>query len=445
MTDLLIEDARVVRPKGVERGSIAVSDGEITAVGEGIEPTGTPDETVDADGMVALPGAIDVHTHMHDNELFPDGIDMASQTASAVAGGVTTVIELPTQTPVAGPEALRAKVEQCNELAHIDYGLVGGNFQDPEIDVEGLMAEGTRDFKVFTADPYLADDDVIAAIMRQVGAAGGKVRAHSETQGLLDDARSLIDGDDPEVYMDSRPLEAELDGINRMGYFAEYADCPLHVVHITSGSGAREGNRFKSRAKVPVTLESCPQYLAFSKEDVAEKGPFLKTNPSLKSSAESDRLWSAVADGTIDIMATDHFPTYEENRAKGWEDIWEPYAGLPGVETLVEYMASEGVLEDRISWRRFHELLCARPAREAGIYPQKGSLRVGTDADIMLIREEEYRVSADDLTYIGGWTPFEGLEWNARVDTVVADGDIVATDHEVHSEPGHGSYLDRPL
>jgi dihydropyrimidinase/dihydroorotase len=445
MTDLLIEDARVVRPKGVERGSIAVSDGEITAVGDGIEPAGTPDETIDADGMVALPGAIDVHTHMHDNELFPDGIDMASQTASAVAGGVTTVIELPTQTPVTGPDALRAKVEECDKLAHIDYGLVGGNFQDPEIDVEGLMDAGTRDFKVFTADPYLADDDVIAAIMRKVGAAGGKVRAHSETQGLLDDARSQIDGDDPEVYMDSRPLEATLDGINRMGYFAEYADCPLHVVHITSGSGAREGNRFKSRAKVPVTLEACPQYLEFSKEDVAEKGPFLKTNPSLKSRAESDRLWSAVADGTIDIMATDHFPTFEENRAKGWDDIWEPYAGLPGVETLVEYMASEGVLEDRISWRRFHELLCARPAREAGIYPQKGSLRVGTDADIMLIREEQYQVSADDLTYIGGWTPFEGLEWNARVDSVVVDGDIVATDHEVHSEPGHGSYLDRPL
>jgi dihydropyrimidinase/dihydroorotase len=230
-----------------------------------------------------------------------------------------------------------------------------------------------------------------------------------------------------------------------MGWFAEYADCPLHVVHISSGSGAREGGRFKSRANVPVTLETCPQYLAFSKEDVEERGPFLKVNPSLKAPEEVEKLWDAVRDGTIDLIATDHFPTYRDERERGWDDIWEPYAGLPGLETLLEFLVSAGVHEGRISWSRLRELLCARPAREAGIYPRKGSLQVGTDADIVLVRDETYDVSADDLTFVGGWTPYEGLRWSARVDTVIADGDVIAVDHEVRSDPGRGEFLARPL
>lgn len=446
MTDLLVERARVVTPSGVERGAIAVSDGTIDAVGpDAAAETERPDAVVDANGMVALPGALDVHTHMHDDDLFPDGIDFASQTASAVAGGVTTVVELPTQTPVTTPAALRAKAEACAELAHVDFGLVAGNVQEPDLDVEGIVEAGTADFKTFTADPYLASDEAIARLMRRVGDAGGTVRVHCETQGLLDDARSTIDGDDPEVYMDSRPVEAELDGISRAGYFAEYADCPLHVVHISSGSGAREAARFDSRANVPVTLETCPQYLAFSKADVAEKGPFLKVNPSLKAADEVARLWDAVRDGTIDIVGTDHFPTYRENRERGWDDIWEPYAGLPGVETMVEFLASEGVHEGRISWPRLHELVCAGPARSAGVYPRKGSLRIGTDADVLLVREEDYEVSADDLAFCGGWTPYEGERWSARVDTVIAGGEVVAEDHAVRSEPGRGTFLDRPL
>ena len=447
MTDIHIEDANVVTASGLRRGEIMISNGTIDAAGPGsaVPAPSDPETVIDADGMVALPGAIDVHTHMHDDELFPDGIDFASQTASAAAGGVTTVIELPTQTPVTTADALQEKAETCSALAHVDFGLVAGNVQDPGIDVTGIMNAGTSDFKTFTADPYLADDESIARLMRRVGDADGTVRVHCETQGLLDDARSTIDDDEPDVYMDSRPLEAELDAISRAGYFAEYAHCPLHVVHISSGSGAREGDRFKSRANVPVTLETCPQYLAFSKGDVAEKGPFLKVNPSLKSDAERERLWDAVRDGTIDLVGTDHFPTYRETREAGWDDIWEPYAGLPGVETMVEFLASEGVHEGRISWPRLRELVCRAPARNAGIYPEKGSLQVGTDADVMLVRTEEYEVTADDHTFVGGWTPYEGQHWSARVDTVIAGGEIAAKDHSVQSTPGRGRFLTRPL
>ncbi|WP_135822094.1 dihydroorotase [Halostella litorea] len=443
MTDRLVTDARIVDASGVRTGDIAIADGEIAAVGPGVATDRDAADVVDADGMVALPGVVDVHNHMHDAELFPEGIDFASETASAVAGGVTTVVELPTQTPVTTPEAFRRKREQCGDLAHVDFGLVAGNVEEPGIDVEAVGAEGTRDFKTFTAEPYLADDGTIVSLMERVGEAGGKVRVHCESQGILDHARAGVDGDDPEVYMDSRPLEAELDAISRMGWFAEYADCPLHVVHVSSGSGAREGGRFKSRANVPVTLETCPHYLAFSKADVAEKGPFLKVNPSLKSPEEVDRLWTAVRDGTIDLVASEHFPTYRAERERGWDDIWEPYAGLPSIETMLEFLVSEGVHEGRLSWPRLHELVCARPAKEAGVYPRKGSLREGTDADVALVREERFEVSADDLTFVGGWTPYEGREWSARVDTVLAGGEVVARDHEVRSAPGRGEFLPR--
>ncbi len=447
MTDRLITNARIVRPAGLVEGAIAIEDGEITAVGPDVATThgdGVDSaDVIDAEGMVALPGMVDVHNHMHDDELFPEGIDFASETASAVAGGVTTVVELPTQTPVTTPEAFREKRAACEERAHVDFGLVAGNVEDADLDVSGIVAEGTRDFKTFTADPYLAEDRTIVELMDQVGDAGGKVRVHCETQGILDHARDRIDGDDPEVYMDSRPLEAELDAISRMGWFAEYAGCPLHVVHVSSGSGARVGGRFAARANVPVTLESCPHYLAFSKEDVAEKGPFLKVNPSLKSPEEVERLWDAVQDGTIDLVASEHFPTYRENREQGWDDIWEPYAGLPSIETTLEFMVSEGVHAGRIGWARLHELVCARPAQEAGVYPRKGSLQVGTDADIVLLRNEEYTVTADNLVYVGGWTPYEGQTWTAKVDTVLVGGEVAARDHEVLNEAGTGEFLHR--
>ncbi|WP_458209824.1 dihydroorotase [Haladaptatus sp. NG-SE-30] len=444
MTDCLISNAQIVSGTGVRDGDIAINDGEVIAIGSALETeVPSPEEHIDAEGMVALPGVVDVHNHMHDEKLFPDGIDFASQTASAVAGGVTTVVELPTQTPITTPQAFRDKLKACENLSHIDFGLVAGNVEDPSIDVEALMTEGTRDFKTFTAEPYLADDETIVELMSKVGTAGGKVRVHCETQGILNHARGEIEGDEPEVYMDSRPLEAELDAINRVGWFAEYTDCPVHVVHVSSGSGAREGARFQSRMNTTVTLETCPHYLAFSKDDVAERGPFLKVNPSLKSATEVERLWRAVQDGTIDLIASEHFPTYRADRERGWENIWQPYAGLPSIETMLEFLVSEGVHEGRLTWSRLHELVCARPAQEAGIYPRKGLLREGTDADIVLLREDDYEVSAENLTFNGGWTPYEGRGWSARVDTVIVDGKVAAREHEVLSSPGDGEFIRR--
>jgi dihydropyrimidinase/dihydroorotase len=441
MATALVTGARVVGDDGLREADIAIEDGTITAVGADLAREA--DRRVDASGLVALPGVVDVHNHMHDAELFPEGIDFGSQTASAVAGGVTTVVELPTQTPVTTPAAFRAKRDRCEELAHVDFGLVAGNFEDGEVDAEGLLAAGTPDFKTFTAEPYLASDRAIIDLMEQVGAAGGAVRVHCENQAILDHAREGIDGDHPGVYMDSRPLEAELEAINRAGNLAAYADCPLHVVHISSGSGAREAARIDETRDVPVTLETCPHYLAFSKADVADQGPFLKVNPSLKSDAEREKLWDAVADGTIDLIASEHFPTYRENREKGWEDIWEPYAGLPTIETTLEFLVSEGVHEGRISWARLQDLLCETPAAVAGLAERKGTIEEGADADLVLLRETDWTVSADDLAYNGNWTPFEGRQLSAKVDTVISGGEVASEGHAVRADPGDGEFLPR--
>ena len=443
MADLAITDARIVGRSGLEPADILITDGRIVAIGPDVAAEEDPTEHIAAEGMVTLPGVVDIHNHMHDEELFPEGIDFSSETKSAVAGGVTTVVELPTQTPVTTPKAVKDKIAACETLSHIDFGLVAGNFQSADVDYEGVAAAGTPDFKTFTANPYLTDDQTIIELMTGIEAVGGTVRVHCETQGILDHARAQIDSSEPGAYMASRPVHAELDAISRMGWFAEYTGCPLHVVHVSSGSGARVGGQFKARAEVPVTLETCPHYLAFSASDVEEYGPFLKVNPSLKSKAEVDRLWMAIQDGTIDLVASEHFPTYRKEREKGWENIWEPYAGLPSVETMLEFMVTEGVHTGRISWRRLQELLCRRPAIEAGIYPRKGSLEVGTDADLVLLRDESYTVDPDDLAFVGGWTPYDGMAFSARVDTVIANGDIAAEEHTVRTAPGDGSFLDR--
>lgn len=444
MTDLLVEGARMVGSPAQTIVDIAIEDGRIVAIDHELdEQRETAGTVVAADGMVAIPGVVDIHNHMHDEALFPDGIDFGSETASALAGGVTTVVELPTQTPVTTPATIREKRRACEALAHVDFGLIAGNVQGTEVDVTGILEAGVPEFKAFIAEPYLADDRTILELMSRVCEADGTVRIHCENQGIIDHARARIEGSDPGVYMDSRPLEAELDAITRACWFAEYTGCSLYVVHVSSGSGAREGARFKDRGNASITLETCPHYLAFSKEDVAEHGPFLKVNPSLKAPEEVDRLWEAVQDGTIDLIASEHFPTYRAEREKGWEDIWEPYAGLPSIETMLEYLVSEGVHEGRLSWERLIDLVCEAPARAAGLAPRKGSLQVGADADLVLLREETYEVDPDDLAFVGGWTPYEGREWSARVDTVIAGGNIAAKNHEVRSEPGDGTYLPR--
>ncbi|MFB6110120.1 MAG: dihydroorotase family protein [Halodesulfurarchaeum sp.] len=441
MVDLLIEDVDIASANGVERGSIAIEDGEIEAVGPAVDADA--DDLIDGEGRVAMPGVVDIHNHLQDAELFPEGIDAATQTKSALAGGVTTVVMLPTQTPKDTPEAIREWRETIEELTHVDFGLIAGNIQDPTVDVEGIMAEGVPDFKTFTAEPYQMDDGGIVKLMDRVGEAGGKVRVHSESQGILDHAREQIDSDDPAVYPRTGPVEAELDAVNRVGLFGEYTDCPVHPVHISSGSGVREADRFKSRAKIPITIETCPHYLAFSEDDAEELGPFLKVNPGLKSEEEVKRLWAAVEDGTVDLIASEHFPTYREEREKGWENIWEPYAGLPGLETMLEFLVSEGVHEGRITWERLVELVASRPAKEARIFPRKGAIREGTDADLVLVGEDEYTVSAEDLVFNGGWTPYEGMEWTATVDVVIRDGEIAAEDHEVSSQRGAGEFIPR--
>ena len=441
MVDLLIENVDIASANGVDTGSIAIANGVIEAVGPDVGADA--DEVINGEGRVAMPGVVDVHNHLQDEELFPDGIDVATQTKSALAGGVTTVIMLPTQTPKDTPEAIREWRETIEDLSHVDFGLIAGNIQDPTVDVEGIMAEGVPDFKTFTAEPYQMDDGGIVELMDRVGEAGGKVRVHSESQGILDHAREQIDSDDPAVYPRTGPVEAELDAVNRVGYFGEYADCPVHPVHISSGSGVREAARFKSRAKTPITIETCPHYLAFSAADAEELGPFLKVNPGLKSEEEVERLWTAVADGTVDLVASEHFPTYKAEREKGWENIWEPYAGLPGLETMLEFLVSEGVHEERLTWQRLVDLVATRPAKEAGIYPRKGSLLEGTDADLVLLDEDEYTVSADDLVFNGGWTPYEGMEWSATADVVVRGGEVVAENHDVTSERGAGEFIPR--
>lgn len=437
--DRLIKNARIVTKSGVISGNIGIDNGKIISIGT--ETPHTAQDVIDATGKVAMPGAIDVHTHMHDPDLFTSDITFTSETASAVAGGVTTVMELPTQSPITTPEAMQEKIAACSSKTHVDFKLVAGNFQSRNVDISRLQDCGVTDFKIFTSEPYQADNETIIEIMHSVAGSGGKVWAHCETQAILDYAKRQVSSNDPEAYPDSRPIEAEVDAITRIGEFARITECPVHIVHITSGRGATVARQYKRHHNAQITLETCPQYLAFSKADVEKKGPFLKVNPGLRTEKQRKLLWNAVTDGTIDLIATDHFPVMREDRKEGWNNIWDSYAGVPGVETMVEYLISRGVHMNRISWQRLAELICENPAREAGIYPQKGSLAIGSDADIMLIDETTYEVSADEYTFSGGWTPFEGQEWSARVDLVLLNGDICAQRHTVLNEPGDGSYL----
>jgi len=386
---------------------------------------------------------VDIHNHLHDPNLFPDGIDFASQTASAAAGGVTTVVELPTQSLITSPDAFRKKRDECVELAHIDFGLVAGNVEEADIDVEGIMAEGTRDFKTFTAEPYLASDETIVSLMESVGNVDGKVRVHCETQGILDHARASIDETAPDVYMESRPLEAELDAINRMGWFAEYAECPLHVVHVSAGQGAR-------RRTVQITVERSgdPRDLSALPRVFGGRRRGEGTVPEGQSEPQ-------IARGGRSTLGLRPRRNDRSHRQRTLPDIpGRPRARLGehlgAVRRTAQHRNDARV--PRQCRRSRGPTLLDTPSRtrlfaastRGRDLSAEGSIQEGTDADIVIIREDQFTVSADDLQYVGGWTPYEGREWSARVDTVIANGDVIASDHEVRSSPGRGEFLPRP-
>ncbi|TYL37507.1 allantoinase AllB [Natronococcus pandeyae] len=450
--DLVVRNCTVVTPAGrTPDAGVAVENGTIVAVGRS-DRLPEAERVVDADGNVLVPGIVDCHIHNREPGLEYKE-DWESATRAAAAGGVTTVVGMPNTDPVIDrPEHLELKYERGEASAHVDfqsYAVVTSENLDliPALDETGVLG-----YKVFLGStvgdvPPPSDGEILEA-MERIRETGKRLGFHEENGEIIDHYTEQFQAagkNDPIHHSHSRPVIAEQEAVERMITFADETGAKIHMFHVSSGSAAEAVAGGKDRG-VDVTAETTPHYLWFTEDVMREKGNVARIQPPIRDAEERAKLWeTGIENGAIDCFATDHAPhTPEEKKVDDpFGNTWDAISGFVGLETEVPVMLTfvdQGrfTLEE---WVRRHS---TRPAQVWGMYPQKGSLQVGTDADFTIVDPgaEWTLENAEELHSKNCVTPFEGETFTGKTVATVVRGEVVYEDGAVVGESGYGTRVD---
>ncbi len=454
--DTVIAGGRVVTGNGVIEGSVGIRDGRIACLAEGAHPGDlTAPEVIDARGRWVLPGLIEPHCHFWD----PGPThreDWSTGTAAAAAGGITTVIEMPlSDPPTVDAAAFTLKLNRAAAQARVDWALWGGIVPESAGDLErrlddmdALGAVAYKAFMCWSAREFPpVDDGVLATALSKLGQRQGLLAVHAENDAIIRFAEARLRESgrrDPAAYLASRPPQAELEAIERAMMLARVAGAPLYIVHMTLAEGARRIRAAREGGQV-VFVETAPQYLALDEEAVLRQGPYAKCAPPLRSRANVEALWTAVLDGTVDTIGSDHAPFTREEKDAGAADIWEAPNGLSGIQTMLPVLLTEGVHRRAMSMERLCELTSTHAARIFGLYPRKGVIWPGSDADLVIVDlDRTWQVSGDLLFTKQAFSPYDGMVMHGGVERTILRGRTVARGGTVLAEPGSGRQV-RPL
>lgn len=413
-------------------------DGRIEAVTN--ENAGVDaDEVIDARGLHVLPGIIDTHVHFREPGLTYKE-DFTTGSTAAVIGGVTTVADMPnTLPPTATVEAFKEKRAIGEQKSFVDFTLIAVILQDSVDQILDLAAEGVGGYKIFmgpTVGGLLPPDDgAMIDALGLVAKTGKRCAFHAENHEILhhlEDKFRREGRNDPLAHVDARPVVASVEAVSRAGLFAKTTGARIHIMHESSNEVCDVVRRLRSEG-IDITVETAPHYLLFCAEDMERLGVLLKINDPIRYRRDSDRLWDELRAGVINIIATDHSPHLPEEKFK--DDVWEAIPGFPGVETSVRLMLTE-VNEGRITLNEYVRWASENPARVWGLFPTKGSLLPGTDADITIVdMEREGVIRAEDLHSKGRYTPFDGRETVGLPVHTVVRGRVQMRDGELVGEP----------
>jgi dihydroorotase len=385
--DLVINGGTLVSPDAQYRASIAVKDGVILAIGaaEAMPPA---KEILDATGLHILPGAIDVHVHFRDPG-YPQKEDFASGTAAAAFGGVTTVFDMPNTLPtIATPEALADKHRIAAEKAYVDYGLYAVLGEDSIAHVEQLIRGGIIGFKLYMGNTFGRIPSPSTGAMLEafevVAPTGKRISLHAETNSIMERREQRLREAgriEPIAHLAARPAVVAVEAVARAAILAEWTGARIHILHISSAAELRPLAEAKARG-VDISGETCPHYLLLCETDYEKFGGIIRVNPPVREAPNRRPLWNALLDGTVDMIATDHAPHAPDEKTRN--DIWTVDCGFPGVETQMPLMLTEinrgrAIIQDYVRWS------AESPAKVWGLYPRKGTLTVGSDADIAMV------------------------------------------------------------
>jgi allantoinase len=443
--DLALVHGQVVLPEGLlDQVNLGVRNGTIVTI---TTQDVDADEVIDVAGLTVLPGLIDEHFHTW----WGYGWDThTNSTRAAAKGGITSVVEMPLDRPLTlSADALRAKLELVGPEYHVDYAAFGGYLEENPDEMTAMAAAGVAAFKLFTgatAPPGVfpgVDSGQMLDALRRSKALELPVVVHSENAAIVafETARLQSEGrSDPNAWDEARPWFAELEATQRVCLLAEVTGCKTIVAHVPSPKAVRAISAARVRG-ADVWTETCTHQLCLTQEDMAEDTR-LKWNPPTRDRASVDELWHLLADGQVHAIGSDHAPLPKTPDA----DIWtqNPGAG-DAVETMFPVFATEAVHERGISISQVAQLLSTTPAKLFGLYPRKGAIRVGSDADFTIAEMNGNRtLDARDLEFIETqekWSPFDGRKLHVYPQYTIVRGSPIYAEGQIIGEPGYGQFL----
>jgi dihydropyrimidinase len=452
----LIANGTVVTAKETKAADILIEDGRIREVRAGI-PSSAATERIDATGMLIFPGGIDAHTHLD----MPFGgttsaDDFETGTRAAAFGGTTTIVDFAIQARgTKMRDALDTWWKKAENKACIDYGLhmivtdLGGAGLE---DMDSMVAEGITSFKLFMAYPnvLMADDATIFRALSQTAKNGALICMHAENGSVIDVIvqKALAEGKTAPIYHAlTRPTIAEAEAVHRAIAMAEMAGVPVYIVHLSCEDALNQVREARDRG-LPAFAETCPQYLLLSQEEMERpdfEGAKYVFTPPLREKKNLPKLWEGLKNDHLQVVSTDHCPfCFKEQKILGKDDFTKIPNGGPGIENRLQLIYHHGVNEGRLSLNRFVELVSTTPARIFGMYPRKGEIAPGSDADLVIWDPQApYTISAATHHMRVDYSMFEGFQVKGNVKTVFSRGEAIVDGGRFLGKSGRGEYLRR--
>ncbi|MFA5852817.1 MAG: dihydropyrimidinase [Spirochaetales bacterium] len=459
----LVCGGTVVAATGIIETDILIDGGTIAGIGDfSALRNGATDanlEIIDAQGCIVVPGGVDAHTHIgFPLKGFISNDDYWSGTCSAVAGGTTTIAVFlpPPRSGESMVDAIRKERMAGDAEVLADYCFQQTLSDASEATlaaINALVAEGYPGFKVFLGSDIAMSDFDTLRIMRTLKDCGGQLLVNGGNPGMerfATNAFSVAERADLANYGRNRPEIIEAEGLSRAAFLARFAGISIYAVHVSSASALAEIKKARAEG-CNITAETCPHYLILSDEKYAAYGPEalrFTLNPPLRGPFNLEPLWKGLADGALDIVSSDHCPfNILGQKDQASSDFMKIPNGLPGIEPRLPLLYSEGVRGNRLSLRRFVEVTSTNPAKYLGLYPSKGEIAPGSDADLVVIDPEANGVfSRSTLLQRNDYTPYEGIRRRGAIRTTLVRGSIVyKAGRGIVGHKGQGMYLPRFL
>lgn len=457
---LTLRGGVVVTAGAAIQQDVAIRDGKIVAIGDATEWSGQKD-SLDVTDCYVFPGGVDAHTHIEYESTFPTTDDFTKGTAAAALGGTTTVIDFARRLPGSGLyDSFQERLRQPLGKAVIDYAFHGmitasGLTDNGAEDMVRLADEGVTSFKLLMAYPgrMMVDDGTILEAMNIAASLGLLITVHAENGHMIAKAtQQLVEAEDvsERMHLHAHPHLAEREAATRAIALSEWTGAPLYIVHVSSRSVVEALTQARSRG-LPVWGETCPQYLAVAYEDYENMGraaaKYICT-PPIRERENQEYLWAGLRTGALATVATDHavFGWEEGHGSKGAGNGFFPDVpgGVPGVEERLSVVYETGVNQGRISLSRFVDIIATTPAKLFGLFPRKGVIAVGSDADLVVWDPDAEKViSATDMHSGADYSLYEGMRVRGQPRFVLSRGEVIVSEGKLQADSGRGQYLRR--